>query len=117
MNQELTATRTAIEAKFTRDLVPITGVNGKLVRQLLIIQAHNGAISGVAFSPDGARFVSANLDNTVRVWNAQTGKPINVIPGLTKRLSVAYSPDAKDIAAGRRDNKARPCDAATEAAI
>src|SRR5258707_4042236 len=117
MNQDLTATRTAIEANLTRGLVPITGVNGKLVRQLLIIQAHNGAISGVAFSPDGARFVSANLDNTVRVWNAQTGKPINVIPGLTKRLSVAYSPDAKDIAAGSRDNTVRMWDAANWAEI
>ena len=34
------------------------------------------AVTSVAFSPDGKRIVSGSADNTVRVWDADTGQEI-----------------------------------------
>lgn len=36
---------------------------------------HEGAVSGLAFSPDGATLFSAAADKTVRAWNASNGAP------------------------------------------
>ena len=35
---------------------------------------HNGGVTGVAFSPDGKRVVSGSQDNTLKIWDAATGK-------------------------------------------
>ena len=46
-------------------------VTGELINALT---GHSDAVSSVSFSPDGARIVSGSHDNTVRVWDAVTGK-------------------------------------------
>ena len=35
-----------------------------------------GLCSSAAFSPDGKRIVTASSDNTARVWDAESGKPL-----------------------------------------
>jgi hypothetical protein len=47
----------------------------------------------VAFSPDGQRIVSGSDDETLKVWDAQTGKDILTLKGNTS--SVTFSPDGK----------------------
>ena len=37
---------------------------------------HNGFVNSVAFSPDGQVLASGSGDNTIRLWNLETGKSI-----------------------------------------
>ena len=42
-----------------------------------------------AFSPDGKRIVTASLDKTARVWDAETGKPAWDTPDIDALVSAA----------------------------
>jgi WD40 repeat protein len=58
----------------------------------------------VAFSPDGRLLALANADQTVRVWDAATGRAIRTLRGHRARLgSVTFSPDSRQLATAGDD--------------
>ena len=60
-----------------------------------------------AFSPDGARIVTASEDKTARIWDANTGEQIATYSGHDDAVwHAAFSPDgARVVTSG--DNTAR----------
>ncbi len=45
-------------------------------REILQLRGHTNWITGLAFSPDGLRLVSAGSDGTVKLWEPVTGREI-----------------------------------------
>ena len=77
-----------------------------------ILQCSSSVLS-IAFSPDGRVIVSCLLDDTIQVWDAQTGGQVgNPLQGHTCQInSVAFSPDGRHIVSGSSDKTIRVWDA------
>ncbi|MCP4996626.1 MAG: WD40 repeat domain-containing protein, partial [Gammaproteobacteria bacterium] len=73
-----------------------------------------GSVTAVAFSPDGKTLLSGAGDNTLRLWDAATGRPLRTLQGHTDWVhAVAFSPDGKTLLSGARDKTLRLWDAAS----
>ena len=62
----------------------------------------------MVYSPDGSKIASGSWDDTVRIWDAETGAQIRTLDGHTSIVtSVAYSPDGSKIVSGSWDDTVR----------
>jgi hypothetical protein len=69
---------------------------------------HQGSVLAASFSPNGRRIVTASDDNTARVWDAETGKPVGEPMHHEGWVYAAsFSPDSQRIVTASRDNTAR----------
>jgi WD40 repeat protein len=68
-------------------------------RQTLL--GHSGAVTSVAFSPDGRCIVTGSEDQTAKVWDAEKGQERISLKGHTQPVwCVAFSPDGKRLLTG-----------------
>jgi len=60
---------------------------------------YENTVSSVAFSPDGKRIiVSGSFNNTVRIWDVETGVKVMTLEQTQWVSDIAFSPDGKQIA-------------------
>lgn len=76
--------------------------------KLLQTFPHPGFVRAVAFSPDGKRILTGSTDTNVRLWDADTGKMLQLLGGSEGFINaVAFSPDGQWILSGGEEKDAR----------
>jgi WD40 repeat protein len=84
----------------------------------VLADRHDTWVTGVAFSPDGKQFVTADSDLTARLWDAGRRHALDELRGHTGAIwSVAFSPDGTKIVTASSDKTARVWNVATRKTI
>ncbi len=86
--------------------------------QIYSVYAHNGFITQISWSPDGARFATTSVDRSVKVWDAATGAILSTMTVVqnsnlpvseifTVATSVSWSPVNTELVFGAEDGTTR----------
>jgi WD40 repeat protein len=94
-----------------------------LVSGKQVLSVEDAGASSLAFSPDGKEVVTGNVDGTIKLLDAVTGKEIRPFAGHTDWQgspfsgpvvnSIAFSPDGKTIVSGSADSTVKLWDRST----
>ena len=86
-------------------LLPIRVATAQLK---ITLEGHTDIVPSVAFSPNGKMLASASWDETVHLWNVNTGRHLHTLTGHTDDImSVAFSPDGQTLASASWDGTIR----------
>ena len=77
-------------------------------------EGHRGSVRSVTFSADSKLVVSGSHDETIKIWDAATGREMQTLEGHRDWVrSVAFSADSKLVVSGSDDETIKIWDAAT----
>jgi eukaryotic-like serine/threonine-protein kinase len=67
------------------------------------LRGHERDVVAVAFSADGRRVATGSTDQTVRIWDPESGETVRVLRGAESTIEdVAWSPDGKWVASSEQ---------------
>jgi WD40 repeat protein len=72
-------------------------------RQLRCLMDRTSYFTAVAFSPDRKLMLSGNDEQTVRLWDVQTGKELWSFEGHTRVSDAVFSPNGKWVLLGGKN--------------
>ena len=71
-----------------------------------VFKGHAGSVTSVQWTPDGNRFLSAGIDQTMRLWSALSGKELGVWAPVNSPINgLADAADAKRVALTTDDKR------------
>lgn len=87
------------------EIKPNTFITNQKIEPSLVIQAHNGQVMSLVFSPNGQLLYSSAVDGQIKIWYPSTGKPLGhlKISDENRVFSLALSNDGTLLAAGGID--------------
>jgi hypothetical protein len=72
----------------------------------------------VAFAPDGRTALADSWENTLKLWDVETGQALRTLTGHSSYVgAVAFAPDGRTALSGSRDNTVKLWDLATGRAL
>ena len=77
------------------DIIVLDAITGS---SRSVLSGHVESVTSLAFSTDGALLVSGSFDDTIKLWNIQSGRVIKTFYGQGWAHSLSISPDATTIA-------------------
>jgi len=78
------------------------GASSQEVKPVAVLSKHAGAVTSLAWSPDGALLVSGSEDKTAVIWKKDSWEPAAVLSGAHVRsiMSLVFSSDGQKIYTG-----------------
>eukprot|EP01126_Amoeba_proteus_P063731 TRINITY_DN8813_c0_g1_i1.p1 TRINITY_DN8813_c0_g1~~TRINITY_DN8813_c0_g1_i1.p1 ORF type:complete len:226 (+),score=24.85 TRINITY_DN8813_c0_g1_i1:159-836(+) len=78
------------------------------ISEEMIVNAHEARILSTAFSPDGKLLATGSRDKTIKIWDTETGKKVNLFHGhISNVFGLCWSPDGKYLVSASRDYTVR----------
>ncbi len=79
---------------------------------LTVLKGHQSKVRSLDFRPDGKQLVSSGFDNTIKIWNVETGQELSTFKGHQHAVvCVAFGPQGNYLVSGSHHNNAdKPCE-------